>query len=73
MRAYETSLQCEIEPGLLNHMLHWMCKTYETTGQQSPQYDVATMMPSPQDSGFDSHPYDELVEMSSRRNTGSFA
>ena len=48
-------------------------KTYESTSQQEPKYDVATMMTSHQDFGLDSHPYDEVDEMRSSKNTSSLA
>lgn len=75
---YETkTVYSEIKPeGALSQQyasLETSRKTYETTGRENPQYDVASMMTSHQDYGFDSHPYDEAVEMSSRRNTNSFA
>jgi heme/copper-type cytochrome/quinol oxidase subunit 2 len=48
-------------------------KTYESTSQQEPKYDVATMMTSHQDFGLDSHPYDEVDEMRNSKNTSSLA
>ena len=54
-----------VEPYALLETSH---KTYEIAGLETSQYDKATMM-----TGFDSHPYDEVAEMSGRRDTGSFA
>ena len=46
---------------------------HKLTSHQEPRYDVATMMTSHQDFGLDSHPYDEVVEMRSSKNTSTSA